>query len=110
MQNAMSGFNKTGIYSTDKTVFSESDFVTAQTTDINVSTVTATITQVSPPSSTNTASLPIADAPLNNEISTPSISTTPPKEAKQCKTFVTPADIIPIPSINSENKAKSKSS
>ncbi|XP_047022728.1 MFS-type transporter clz9-like [Helicoverpa zea] len=111
IQNAVSGFSKTGIFPTNRTVFGEADFAAAETTEIPSTTPsTSADPYVNPTPSTSfapivhssipsTSPLLIDPPPLSNN--TPPVPTT---LKNQNRVTMSPADIMPVPKISAVRK------
>lgn len=81
IQNAVSGFIKTGIFPTNRNVFGEADFAPAETTEIP-----ATVSSASTEADIN-------QTPYVNP--TPSTSTTPPIDLMPSTSTTQPSDLMP---------------
>lgn len=118
MRNAVSGFSKTGIFPTDRYVFEESDFVGAETTEIDrpinkndlpsgvASSTTSEEAQMVPASSLSTPSLMDVMSSTSTVPPLECTTTTKPTNTPTAGLLVSPADVMPISKISREQKRK----
>lgn len=95
IQNAVSGFSKTGIFPTNRNVFSEADFAAAETTEIH---------QTTPSTSTPPLADIVATTTTSITASSPSVPPSTPTALNIGHEMVSPADLMPVPRISIDRK------
>lgn len=103
IQNAVSGFTKTGIFPTNRNVFSEADFAAAETTEIH-----QTIPPTSmPPLADRVSMLPMPStsfAPFFSPALSPSAPSSTPTALNTDHEMVSPTALMPVPRISIDKK------